>query len=300
MSSRRVVGSSGFTLLGVVLALAVLGIGVALLAPTFFLEITVSKEEQTRRQLAKLVEVIAGIPEQGTFGFIGDLGRVPRNLGELNDKLNTAADCDLGFTTPPDFHFTHPGGDHRGKVGMGWQGPYVKEIVFADEHLKDAWGVAFQYTCVQTTRPASDPTTGGLDLTLRTARITSAGTDATFGTADDIQAEAVEDRGHLFLTVAQKTPGNTGRKIRARLFFPVNGDQSQQVLRSTQPADWTTVNAAGDIGVELRFPNVPPGVRFAQIESASTSAFSDSKIEVYHVTLRAGIANRLTVYVPSS
>lgn len=294
------IGSRGFTLLGALATLAVLGLGAAMLAPLFFLNITVSKEEETRRRLAKLVEVIGGIPEQSTSGFIGDLGRVPRNLEELNDKVNAAANCDTGFTTPPDFHTGHPAGDHRGKVGMGWQGPYFKEIVFADEHLRDAWGVAFQYACVQTTRPATDPTTGGLALTLRTAQITSAGPDTVFGTADDIKAEAIEDRGHLFLTVAQKAPGNTGRKIRARFFFPDNGDQAQQVLRSTQPSDWTTINAAGDIGVELRFPNVPPGARFLQIESASTSAFSDSKVMVYHVALLAGIANRLTVYVPSS
>ncbi|MFQ5882866.1 MAG: hypothetical protein ACE5I9_10420, partial [Candidatus Methylomirabilales bacterium] len=62
------VGTRGFTLLGLLVLLALAATGAALALP-LVLDITVSNEEATRRTLAKLVEVIAGIPGEGTFGF---------------------------------------------------------------------------------------------------------------------------------------------------------------------------------------------------------------------------------------
>src|SRR5687767_15684864 len=87
-----------------------------------FLDVTVSNEDETERRLAKLVEVIAGIPEgepgatQGTHGFIGDMGRLPKSLEELNDRAATHTLCDSGFnpSSPPDFHTADAGVFHRG------------------------------------------------------------------------------------------------------------------------------------------------------------------------------------------
>lgn len=198
MRFEKGMGAQGFTLVGVVAVVAVLSVMAGLLAPFLFGEITVSNEDATRRQLAKLVEVIAGIPEEGTFGFIGDVGRLPKSLEELNTTAGPHTLCAGAFNpSVAAFHTADGAVKHRGKLGMGWRGPYFKEMVFSDEHLIDPWGNRFRYSCPETTKPATDPTTGGVALTLRTGQIVSAGPDGQFGNGDDIKSEQFHDRGQI-------------------------------------------------------------------------------------------------------
>lgn len=278
-------GNRGFTLLGLLLILVVLS-ATAALGAMLFLDLTVSREDETRRKLAKLVEVISGIPEQGTFGFIGDLGRLPKNLEELNDVNNTAARCLGSFnpSVPPVFHTGDPPPsgttNHRGFVGMGWRGPYFKEMVFSDEHLKDAWGQTLRYTCPQTTRAAGVPSTGGVSMTVRTGQITSAGPDGVFDTADDINADLFFDNGNFFVTV------NTATGVTGTLFYPANGEQTSQVQVPTV--------VISPPSIRIIFSSVPAGVRFLEVTQSGTP----TKREFYHVALTAGIANRRTVTIP--
>ena len=60
--------------------LAVFAILAGVLVPFIFGELTVSREEETRQEIAKLVEAIGGNPELGSFGFVGDFGRLPNSL----------------------------------------------------------------------------------------------------------------------------------------------------------------------------------------------------------------------------
>ncbi|MFQ5827573.1 MAG: hypothetical protein ACE5JD_00260 [Candidatus Methylomirabilia bacterium] len=289
LGSRRVtdevggsVGTRGFTLLGLLVLLALAATGAALALP-LVLDITVSNEEATRRKLAKLVEVIAGIPGEATFGFIGDVGRVPKSLEELNNLQGPHTLCDSSFNPSTALFDTA----NRGGLGMGWQGPYFKEMIFTNEHLEDGWGNRFRYTCPEVTVPSTDPTSGGVSLTVRIGQITSAGPDGLFDTGDDISSEPFQDAGHLFLTVTVGRSKNPAKNVTATLFFPEDG---QQVSLVSQP---TTVVGPDGSEVTIVFDSVPAGVRFAEIEFGGRPL-----TEALHVALKSNIVNRLDVKIP--
>jgi len=265
-------------------ALATLGLAAGVLALPALLDLTTSREDEARRTLARLVDAIAGVPEAGTAGFVGDVGRLPKSLDELNDRL--AGDqpgtlCDAGFTPPaaPVFHVADGPLAHRGRLGMGWRGPYARETLHPDGHLVDPWGRRFRYTCPQQTT-----TVGGVALTFREGRITSAGADGIFGTADDIPSAAFQDRGHLFLTVMRG--GRVERNVTVTLFFPVDGEQASLTA--------TPVVINGPEGPErtVVFASVPAGVRFADLDLPGNDR------ALLHVGVTAGVATRLQVGEP--
>lgn len=282
----------GFALIGLVVALTVfLGVVFAMTAMAF-LDATVSNEEETQRRLAKLVEVIGGVPEgqasitQGTGGFLSDVGRFPKSLEELNDTGASHTLCDdpaFDPSAPPAFHTVDGSTNHRGKVGMGWRGPYYKEMVFTDEHLRDAWGVKFRYRCPETTR-----TEDGTALTLRTGQITSAGKDGRFDTGDDIKAEPLYDRGHLYLTITQGGNDATANpsQVTATLFLVSNGEQISIVSNIT---GISTAEGAEELAV---FASIPAGIRFLQVD------FGQNKKEFYHTFLKSNVANSINVKIP--
>ena len=278
-------------LVGLVMALMVF-LGTAFVITTVaFLDVTVSNEEETERRLAKLVEVIGGIPEgqasitQGTGGFLTDIGRLPESLEELNDRTTTGTLCDAANNpaAAPVYHTSDAGTNHRGKIGMGWNGPYYKEMVFTDEHLRDAWGVKFRYTCAQTTR-----TEDGVSLTLRTGAITSAGPDGLFDTGDDIDSEPFYDRGHLFLRITQGGSDKTANpnQVVATLYYASNGEQASV---ASGIIGISTDEGAEEVAV---FSSVPGGVRFIQVD------FGNTKKEVYHTFLMTNVANSINVKIP--
>jgi len=291
---RSLDAAGGFALITLVVALMGF-IGIAFVITTVaFLDATVAKEEQTRRQLDKLIEVIAGVPEanptitQGTGGFLGDIGRLPKNLEELNEQSPSSQTlCDAGFNpaAAPAFHSVDAGPtNHRGKIGMGWNGPYYKEMIFTDEHLRDAWGVKFRYTCPETTR-----TEDGVSLTVRTGQITSAGKDGLFDTADDnIKADAIHDRGHLFLTITQGGADKAANpnQVTVSLYYASNGEQASLASMIT------SINTDEGAEAVAVFASVPAGVRFLQID------FGSNKKELYHTFLKSNIANEINVKIP--
>jgi hypothetical protein len=293
-SHARFGDPGGFALIGLVVALMAGLFGVVFVVTTVaFLDATVTKEEQTQRQLGKLVEVIAGVPEanptitQGTGGFLGDTGRLPKSLEELNEiSPSSQTLCDGGFNpaAAPTFHSVDAGPtNHRGKVGMGWSGPYYKEMIYTDEHLRDAWGVKFRYTCPETTRVED-----GVSLTVRTGQITSAGKDGLFDTVDDIKADPIHDRGHLFLTITQGGADKTANPnaVTATLYYASNGEQ---VSVASTITDINTDEGSESVAV---FASVPAGVRFLQID------FGQTKKEFYHTFLKSNVANDINIKIP--
>lgn len=286
---RSRIGDGGFALLGTVIVLAGLLAVVFVMTALAFLDVTVSKEDETRRKLANLVVAIAGIPEgqpgatQGTHGFVGDVGRLPKSLDELNSLAGPHTLCDAAFdpASPPAFHTADGATNHRGKIGMGWRGPYFKEMIFTDEHVRDAWGQRIKHTCPESTR-----TEAGVSLTVRTGLLTSAGKDGVFGTADDIKAEEFYDRSHFFLTVTQGGADSPSNNVEVTLYYPNNGEQTSVVA---EPA---TVSGPEGSETTIVFPSIPAGIRFAQID------FGGAKRELYYVFLKSNIANRINVKIP--
>ncbi|MDO8678938.1 MAG: hypothetical protein Q7R30_10300 [Acidobacteriota bacterium] len=281
----HVASSDGFALIALVMVLGALIAIVLVVSPQILLGITVSKEDETRRQLALLVRAIAGIPGN-PGGFVSDLGRLPKSLEEVNSTSGTQTLCDAAFNpSAVNYHRVDGATEHRGYVSMGWNGPYLKEIFAAGDFLLDAWGQKLQYTCPQTTKPATDPTTNGRALTLRTGLITSAGADGAFGTQDDILSDTFNDNGHIFLTVTIGQSQATPISVTVSLFYPLNGEQTSL---SSAPTTLDTAEGSQQLVV---FQSVPAGIRFIEIYMGN---FSES----VHLGYNANVANAASYILP--
>lgn len=140
----------GFTLLELVVVIAVIGILVAAVTPSVVQRIMDGRIDETRVEAQSLYDGMVGKPSDGSFGFVGDLGRLPSSFSELAQRGGLPA-----YTT----------NTTRG-VGMGWRGPYVNIGTSANDYLTDAFGRAY---------------TGA-----SSGQVRSAGPDGIAGNADDI------------------------------------------------------------------------------------------------------------------
>jgi general secretion pathway protein G len=150
-------GSSlGFTLIEVIVVIAVLSILASMAVPLAAKVIDQSRTEATRKQMEEIHKLIVGDPALGTAGFVGDMGRLPQSppaqpLRLLNEQLGQR----------------NPTLQLLG-VRMGWWGPYVNSGFSQQAYRNDAWGTAYAY---------GNPGAG---------QITSYGPDHNPGGGDDI------------------------------------------------------------------------------------------------------------------
>jgi prepilin-type N-terminal cleavage/methylation domain-containing protein len=144
--------ADGFTLLEIVIVIAVLAILATAITPMILQQVMDAKVQTTRNEAKVLHEAIVGRSDvKGSFGFVGDLGHFPASFKEL---VKPAPEMPLFNNVTV-----------RG-VGMGWKGPYINTGDAKDDYLVDAYGRAY---------------TGA-----ETGQIRSAGPDGEFGTTDDI------------------------------------------------------------------------------------------------------------------
>lgn len=163
----------GFTLIEIVVVLAVFGILLGTMLPFSFQAVNMKRESKTLDELDALSKSVTGNPvivineARTSFGYIGDMGSFPTTLEDLYKK-----------GSQPSYSF-----NTNLKTGAGWNGPYIDpKIVEHIETLKtDAFGNDFEYT----TTPYTNSTVGQtVD-----ARIRSNGRDGTSGTDDDLSVE---------------------------------------------------------------------------------------------------------------
>ncbi len=221
-------GARGFSILELVVVLAVLTAVVAMIAPALAGMTQRSSDTTTRQQEKTVYAAIFGEPSRGTFGFIGDVGRLPASITEL------ASGGSL-----PAFHTSDGATAHVGNVGYGWNGPYVSGVISDADLQTDPWGQAFSYS-------ASGANAG---------RVISAGPDGTIGTADDIAfpAYAPPATGTLFVTVKANGIANPfGAAV--KVYYPLDGEE---VVTPTQKFDPQEPNASFD-GFAF---DVTPGIR---------------------------------------
>jgi type II secretory pathway pseudopilin PulG len=88
VNSKRKTGNwkvEGFTLLELVVIVAVMAILAAAVAPTFLNQIGDARIQATQEEAQTLYEAIVGHPtESGTqFGFVGDMGEFPASFTAL-------------------------------------------------------------------------------------------------------------------------------------------------------------------------------------------------------------------------
>ena len=173
---RRRGKAAGFTLIEVIVVIAVVSILAAMALPYAVKIVDKSREEATKKEMEDLYSAIMGDPKIPTAGFVGDVGRLPANITELNTRT-------AGPSPPPQ---GPPGGGLLG-VKVGWYGPYVNVGFDPVGYISDAWGTAYRYGVA--------PDGAG--------QIRSAGPDRVFLSADDLvhPPGAVVSAGRLLVNL---------------------------------------------------------------------------------------------------
>lgn len=175
--SRRHDPDAGFTLLEVVIIVAVMAILAAAITPSLLRQIVDTKVVATRASAQAIYEGMVGKPDtKGSYGFLGDMGRLPRTPIELvrppqGAPLLPSSDA--------------PGGAGSGSGGLttGWNGPYLTVAESPENVGKDSWGHDFRIS--------------------QAGQVRSAGPDGTYDNEDDIvyPGEAPKITGRVIVSV---------------------------------------------------------------------------------------------------
>ena len=207
----------GFTLIEIVVVLAIAAVLAALLVPAAFQTLQSSKEATTRVQVERIYKAIVGDPSKGNYGFLGDMGRFPVTLSEL-----VTQGAQQSYHTS---HTVHAGsGDHVALVGTGWRGPYLTGTDSSDDLFKDAWGVALSYT--NTGNNAGQVVSGGAD-----GQISTAADNITYPVQVPIQT-----KGYLIITViVNDIPQPTGLTV--KVYSTTEGNQGAAVVQVPSGTD---------------------------------------------------------------
>ncbi len=135
MARRVRTGQRGFTLIEVVIVLAILSIIVAMLAPMAFQLLTAERSTALENELQEIYTAIVGNPEKNIFGYVGDVGNYPTSLHDLV-RQPTMAD---GVTPLP-----------------GWKGPYVQNPRIENNVWIDPLARPYEYFLVNGSQGTPD------------------------------------------------------------------------------------------------------------------------------------------------
>lgn len=165
----------GFTLLEVIIALAIVGAIVGSAVPLFFEQVQADRAAETLRRLHVFKRGVVGNQQrleagsQRDFGFVGDMGRLPDSLSELRRQGGL-----------PTFDV-----DPVSQLGAGWRGPYVPEEIAEDaaNFGQDAFGREVFYSTTDTVVQGD----------LWAGFVRSPGSDGAHETPDDLVAPVREE-----------------------------------------------------------------------------------------------------------
>ncbi len=148
---------AGFTLIEVIIIVAIISIIASIAVPYAFKLINQEKRSSTMKEMESLQTAILGDPSMSEGGYVGDMGVLP-----INNDLRALVQRIYGSVVQPSGQTDTYG------VKYGWFGPYLNTGFDSTAFMEDEWGTPYRY---------GDPGTG---------QIRSAGEDRTFGTSDDI------------------------------------------------------------------------------------------------------------------
>jgi prepilin-type N-terminal cleavage/methylation domain-containing protein len=215
----------GFTLVELIVVLAVIAVLAAIAVPLAFRIFQVTAEDTTREEMDNLKKAIIGDPRKlqssfrSDFGFLGDIGCMPANL----DRLLTAG------TLPTPYSF-----DSTKQAGAGWNGPYITGTP-GEEFNKDQWGNLYTYSV-----PG-----GGCPLT---ATLTSNGPNGQPGGDDITLSIAANETTATARGKVKDTSGVGLESVPVEFYSPVSGTL-------------TTTTANTDANGEYVFTSAPFGPR---------------------------------------
>jgi type II secretory pathway pseudopilin PulG len=189
--------ASGFTLIEVVIIVAVLAILAAAITPAILQQIVDAKVTATKSSAKALYEAMAGRNDvKGSYGFLGDMGRIPAKPDDLI-KPPAGAPAYDGTRT------------FRG-VGVGWKGPYLAIGDTKEGFLTDGWGHEYRISPL--------------------GQVRSAGPDGIYDNEDDIVYPPEPPRlgSRVMVTVKRENTDGTGPTLdpagyEVRLYYSNNG-----------------------------------------------------------------------------
>jgi prepilin-type N-terminal cleavage/methylation domain-containing protein len=205
-SHRRNEWNEGFTLIEVIIVIAILAIVAGAMAPLASRAIDSSRQDLTVKRQQLIYQAIMGDSLTSGSGFVSDIGRLPNaNLTELS----------LIGSLPS--YAIQPCG-----IGVGWRGPYLLEGIDASGHPLDGWGAPMDFVNGQIR-------SAGLDRDINTAA------DNILYPANPISANNIG--GRVVLTVmtldsSSSQPVYTPSAGQASLYFAQNGALQTIVLNS--------------------------------------------------------------------
>jgi len=132
----------GFTLIEIIVILAVLSILAAVAVPMVLRIFERTAEDTTREEMDNIKKALLGDPQKlqssfrSDFGFLGDIGCLPTAAfpsAPALDRLSTQG-------TLPGWSF-----NPTQQAGAGWKGPYITGTA-GEEFAKDQWGNNYTYT----------------------------------------------------------------------------------------------------------------------------------------------------------
>jgi prepilin-type N-terminal cleavage/methylation domain-containing protein len=148
VNTARRAHASGFTLIEVIVIIAVLAILAGAMAPLATRVMDSSRQDLTLQRQQAIYQAIMGDPSAPGSGFLSDIGRLPgSDLTELATQQSL-----------PSYAIQSCG------TGMGWRGPYLLQGIDASGHPLDGWGTPMDFV---------------------NGQIRSAGPDQQMGTAGD-------------------------------------------------------------------------------------------------------------------
>jgi prepilin-type N-terminal cleavage/methylation domain-containing protein len=125
---RRHPSSAGFTLIEVIIVIAILAVMAGAMAPLAVRMIDSGRQDTTLQRQKSIYRSILGDPSAPGSGFLSDIGRLPgQDLKELNIPSLPA-------------YSIQPCG-----VGVGWRGPYLLEGADAAGQPLDGWGTPMEF-----------------------------------------------------------------------------------------------------------------------------------------------------------
>jgi type II secretory pathway pseudopilin PulG len=200
-------------------------------------DLTVSRLKQIRTALVGETNLLFG-QHRNSFGYLGDVGGIPSAAQGLGALIANPGVPVAGWSV-----------NSSVRIGMGWNGPYLKSDDSSANFTTDGWGNAFVYS------PTASPPT-----------VASLGADRAVGGTGYNQDITMELPVNTLLANVQGFIVKSGAQWSGNAAIELNQPSGSGVLQQQETTITSTANGL------FSFSNVPMGVRSATVYIPSKAA----------------------------